>query len=111
MALHHALPGEIIDLAAPADAPPHQSTALFRTAEVEVIRRVLQRDQDVPAHQVDGPIILHCLAGVVRLTLQGASGALLLRSGQMTWLAGGEPYALTAQEDSVLLMTIVRRAE
>ncbi len=111
MALHHALPGEVIDLAtAPADAPQNQSTALFRTAEIEVIRRVLQRDQDVPEHRVDGPVVLHCLEGAVRLIRPNAA-VLLLQAGQMTWLAGGQPYALGAREDSVLLMTIVRRPD
>ena len=112
MALHHALSGEIIDLATtPADAPQNQSTALLRTAEVEVIRRVLQKDQEVAEHQVNGPVSFHCLNGAVRLIRPGASAAVLLRPAQMSWLAGGEPYALTAQEDSVLLMTIVRRPE
>ena len=110
MALHHALPGEIIEPAiAPSDASQNQSTALLRTDEVEVIRRVLQKDRDVAEHSVDGPIIFHCLAGAVQLVRPGAGTTLLLRAGQMSWLAGGDAYALSAQEDSVLLMTIVRR--
>ena len=84
---------------------------MLRTAEVEVIRRVLQKDQEVPEHQVTGPIIFHCLGGAVRLIRPGASAALLLRTGQMSWLDGGQPYALAAQEDSILLMTIVRLPE
>lgn len=107
MALHHVAPGEIIDLAqAPADAPEDQSSALFRTPELEVIRRVLHRHQSVPQHHVDGPIVFQCLEGRVSVTASG--GDINLSAGQLTYLAPAESYSLTGLEDSVLLMTIVR---
>ena len=110
MALHHAAPGDIVDLGnaafVTADAP---SIALFKTPEVEVIRRVLHAGQSVPRHEVDGPLILQCLAGSVKI-LAGSS-APMLGAGQLTYLAPAEPYALEAVQDSVLLMTIVRLAE
>ncbi len=108
MALHHVAPGEIIDLAhAPADAPDDQSSALFRTPELEVIRRVLHRHQSVPQHHVDGPIVFQCLAG--RVCISASGDDLTLSQGQLTYLAPAESYALTGLEDSVLLMTIVRQ--
>ena len=110
MALHHVAPAEVIDLAhAPADAPEDQSSALFRTPELEVIRRVLQRHQSVASHHVDGPIVFQCLSGWVGISAGGHEIA--LRPGQLTYLAPSESYALTGIEDSVLLMTIVRRHE
>jgi quercetin dioxygenase-like cupin family protein len=107
MALHHVAPGEIIDLShAPTDAPDDQSSALFRTPELEVIRRVLHRHQSVPSHHVDGPIVFQCLSG--RVSISAGGGDINLAAGQLTYLAPAEPYALTGLEDSVLLMTIVR---
>ena len=140
MALHHAVPGEIVDLAlAPSGAPDDQSVALFKTPEVEVIRRVLQRGQGVPRHQVAGPIILHCLTGAVTVSLapdasaiaadtSGLASATAMRrtsagvgqdvpavqpallANELTYLAPGTPFALHAEADSVLLMTILRPA-
>lgn len=138
MALHHAVPGEIIDLARlPSGAQDDQSVALFKIAEVEVIRRVLQRGQGVPRHQVAGPIILHCLSGAVAVLLvqdsslgtTGTPGAPAvdtpppasvsagqdvpaaqpaLLANELTYLAPGTPFALQAEADSVLLITILR---
>jgi quercetin dioxygenase-like cupin family protein len=107
MALQHASPGEIVDLSnlshLAADTP---STALFKTTEVEVIRRVLHQGQTVPQHQVEGPLILHCLTGKVKVST--VDGEPVLAAGQLTYLLAGQPYGLEAQEDSALLMTIVR---
>lgn len=119
MALHHAAPGEIVDLAHPLpEAAGDPSIALFRTTEVEVIRRVLQRGQTVPPHHVAGPVILHCLAGAVRLHLdEGASPATApaadartMTAGQLAFVPADRPYALQADADSILLMTVVRVA-
>jgi quercetin dioxygenase-like cupin family protein len=110
MALHHAAPGEIVDLfRVPDPMPEDQSIALFKRAEVEVIRRVLDGGQSVPQHRVDGPIVFQCLSGAVTLVLPLARPE--LTAGHLLYIAPGEPYALEAQQDSVLLMTIVRRAD
>ncbi|GAC1406003.1 MAG: cupin domain-containing protein [Burkholderiaceae bacterium] len=107
MALHHAGAGEVVDLAhTPPGAPEDQSIALFKTDELEVIRRVLHNGQSVPAHKVDGPVVLHCLQGAVQVMLPGAE--LILVAGQLSYLARLQTYALQAREHSVLLMTIVR---
>ncbi len=107
MALHHVAPGEVIDLQqAPADAPDDQSSALFRTPELEVIRRVLQRHQSVSPHHVDGPIVFQCITG--RVAVGAAGRDIILGTGHMTYLAPSDSFSLTGLEDSVLLMTIVR---
>lgn len=109
MALHHAAPGEIIDLANPASAAADAtSSALFKTPEVEVIRRVLHAGQSVPRHRVDGPVILHCLSGKVRV--MAVPGTPELGAAQLTYLAPAQAFALEALQDSVLLMTVVRLA-
>jgi quercetin dioxygenase-like cupin family protein len=110
MALYHATSGEIIDLAnPPQDAPEEASTALFRTDDIEVIRRVLQPGQAVPQHEVNGDITLQCLTGSVKLIAHGKTQA--LPPGHLAYVAACEPYALQADQESVVLMTIVRTRE
>lgn len=110
MALHHAEPGEIIDLANfQQGIAPDVSTALFRTDEVEVIKRVLHAGQVVPAHEVRGDMTLQCLSGTAKLEAFGKTQS--IRPGELTYISACEPYALSADEDTVILMTIVRAHE
>lgn len=107
MALHHAVSGEIIDLANPGQAAPDgQSTALFRTEDIEVIRRILHPGDAVPSHEVNGDITLQCLSGQFKLTAHGKTQ--LVQSGHLVYVAGSKPYALAADEECLILMTIVR---
>lgn len=110
MALHHAAPGEIINLANPEqEAPQDASTALFRTDDIEVIRRVLLPGKPVPPHEVRGDITLQCLTGAATLVAHGKSQVIPV--GHLAFVAGGEPYSLAADEESIVLMTIVRTRE
>lgn len=110
MALHHAMPGEIINLRRPLqDVSEDISTALFKTDDVEVIRRVLHAGQSVPPHEVDGDITLQCLSGKFKLIAHGKIQS--MEEGELAYVAACQPYALEAEEDSVILMTIVRTRE
>lgn len=110
MALHHAAPGEIINLANPEqDAPQDASTALFRTDDIEVIRRVLLPGKTVPPHEVNGDITLQCLTGAATLIAHGK--AQVIPAGHLAFVSAGEPYSLAADEESIVLMTIVRTRE
>lgn len=110
MALHHAGPGEVIDLAnPPQNAPDDASTALLRTDDIEVIRRVLQPGRPQPEHRVDGDITLQCLEGEAKLTAHGKTQT--IPRGHLAWVAACEPYSLDADRESVVLMTIVRTRE
>lgn len=110
MALHHAESGEVIDLAhPPQDVPEDLSTALFKTDDVEVIRRVLQPGQSVPTHEVRGDLTLQCLEGTLMLTAHGQTQA--IPKGHLAYVAACEPYALSADTETVVLITIVRTRE
>jgi quercetin dioxygenase-like cupin family protein len=110
MALHHAGPGEIINLAHPPQgAAQDVSTAIFRTDDIEVIRRVLQPGKTVPPHEVKGDLTLQCLTGTVKLMAYGKTQA--IPPGHLAYVAGCEPYSLGADEETVVLMTIVRTHE
>lgn len=110
MALHHAEPGEVIDLARPPqDAPLDASRALFKTDDIEVIRRVLQPGQTVPAHEINGDLTLQCLQGTLLLHAYGREQP--IPPGYLAYVEACEPYSLSADEDTVVLMTIVRTRE
>lgn len=111
MAIHHARPGEVFDLAHPQqEVPNSQSTALFRTDDIEVIRRVLRAGEKVPEHRVDGDMTLQCLSGSVRVSAHGATQA--LAPGKLMYVAACEPYRLEGDGgEGVVLMTIVRVRE
>jgi quercetin dioxygenase-like cupin family protein len=111
MAIHHARPGEVFDLAHPQQEVPNtQSTALFRTDDIEVIRRVLRAGEKVPEHKVDGDMTLQCLAGAVKVCAHGAEQT--ITPGKLMYIASCEPYWLEGDGgEGVVLMTIVRVRE
>lgn len=81
-----------------------QSTALFKTGQLEVIRLVLPKGKAWPAHKVPGEIIVQCLAGAIDFTSEGSSRLLL--AGQLLYLPGGVVHGLGAVEDAIVLLTI-----
>jgi quercetin dioxygenase-like cupin family protein len=106
MALHHAAPGEIIDIRPLGDKLPHAVTAaLFKTDQLEVMRMVLQAGKTVPEHSVPGEVTIQCLEGAVEIHTQDAIQ--LICPGQLIYLAAGEPHGLHAIENASVLRTIV----
>jgi quercetin dioxygenase-like cupin family protein len=110
MSLHHAISGEKIDVRPLGAALPQAaSTALLRTADLEVMRLVLPKGKSVPAHHVAGEITIQCLEGTVEV--QAHDHTLVLTGGEMLYLAGNTPYALFAIENASVLMTILRKLD
>lgn len=108
--LHHATSGELIDVRPLGDKlTQSMSTALFRTADLEVMRLVLPAEKSVPEHHVPGEITMFCTEGSVEL--QAHDKMQVLRAGQMVYLDGNVPYALRALENSSVLMTMLRKPE
>lgn len=105
MALPHAAAGALIDLQDAADVSRFSAIALAKTDELELIRLTLPAGKVLPEHHVPGEITLLCLQGRVRIALH--TGSQTLQAGQMLYLHGGQVHALYAQEDSLLLLTIL----
>ncbi len=105
MAIPHATAGQIIDAqplgAGLADA---KTVALFKAQDLEVMRLVLLAGKSLPPHQVAGEITIHCIEGVLDVSLDGRSH--VLRAGQLLFLAGGAQHGVTAIEDASALVTI-----
>lgn len=104
MALQHAGSGERIALLDNID-PHYASVALARTPHMELIRLQLQKGKAMPTHRVEGEITLQCLQG--ELACEAHGQVTLLRPMEMLYLAGGEPHAVRANQDSVALLMIL----
>jgi quercetin dioxygenase-like cupin family protein len=106
MATRHASPGEVVDLATwGSELPGAHSKTIARDARLELARIVLKQGESWHGHRVEGPVVIHCLDGRVRCRALGEDR--LLTPGRLLYLPGGQPHALEAEADSVLLLTIV----
>lgn len=109
MAITHAASGQIVDVQALGDQLGEaRNVALFKTADLEVIRLVMPAGKNMPSHAVKGEITIHCLEGEIDLVADGQTRR--MKAGQLVWLEGNVEHALSALQDSSLLLTIVLRA-
>ena len=108
MAIPHAAPGELIDVR-PLGAALRgtHSTTLIRASHLEVLRFVLPAGKAAPDHRAAGALTIQCLEGVVAFEALGRTQ--MLRAGSLVYLDDAEPHAVTAIEDSSLLVTILLR--
>lgn len=106
MAQHHARSGEVIDLRPLGkDLPNSRTTAIVKTNSFEAIRLIIPAGKEIPAHEVAGDIMLHCLEGRVALDLPDSG--LELAGGDWVYLEGGARHRVKAIEDASLLLTIL----
>ena len=109
MSLHHIRPGEIVDVQPLGSLlAGSQSHALFKSADLEVIRSILRAGETMPPHAVAGESTVQCIEGRVQLTC--AAGARELSAGQLAYLGRQENHAILCYEDASLLLTICLRA-
>ncbi|MCO8123846.1 cupin domain-containing protein [Stieleria sp. TO1_6] len=105
MSIHHAKPGEVIDVRPLGEALSDTKTrALFKTDRIEVLRLVMPAGKTIAEHKAPGEITVQCLEGQIDFTTMGQTHA--LAAGDMLFLAAGEPHALQAHQDSSVLVTI-----
>ena len=105
MALHHAAPGEIVDIR-PLGDKLHQTvtSTLLKSDHLQVFRLILPEGKEFREHQVPGEITVQCLEGVVEFSTTGRTQK--LRTGELLYLDGGDPHALKGVEDASVLVTI-----
>lgn len=105
MALHHAVPGEIVDIR-PLGNKLHESvnTTLLKSAHLQVFRLVLAKGKIFEEHQVPGEIIVQCLEGRIEFTTRERTQE--LGPGELLYLNGGDPHSLTGIEDASALVTV-----
>jgi quercetin dioxygenase-like cupin family protein len=59
----------------------------------------------MPVHAVDGPVTVQCIEGEVDLEMN--EGHQVLHTGDLIYLAAGVPHALTAFQNTSILVTVV----
>ena len=106
MALPHASSGQLIDInPLGTRLDEAHSNALFKTAQLELMRLVLPRGKGMPEHAVPGAVTIQCIEGEIELHAHGRTQN--MRPGQLVYLAGGELHALHALADSSVLLTLL----
>jgi quercetin dioxygenase-like cupin family protein len=106
MSLPHATSGDLINIRPLGEKLKESvSTALLKTAHLEVMRLVLATGKLFPEHKVEGEVTIQCIEGVIELHAHQKTQILL--AGDMVYLAGGEPHSLLAKEDASVLLTIL----
>lgn len=109
MAIPHTAPGEVVDVKPLGAAlAATRSHALFKSADLEVIRLVLPTGQEMPEHAVAGEITLQCIEGRIAFTCN--AGEVELGAGQLIHAAGEEVHGLRALQDASLLLTIALKS-
>jgi quercetin dioxygenase-like cupin family protein len=105
MALHHAEPGEIVDVR-PLGAKLKQgiNATLVLTDHLQVFRFILPAGEEFADHKVHGEVTVQCLEGEVEFRSHGKKQ--LLRAGELVYLAGDDPHALKGIQDASVLVTI-----
>jgi quercetin dioxygenase-like cupin family protein len=108
MALHHARPGEPINVRPLGKSIGDTKTAtLVKTDTLELIRIVLPAGKTLAEHKVAGEITIQCLEGELELTAAGKTQ--VLSPGTLVQLAGNDSHALRSITDASALVTIVLR--
>jgi quercetin dioxygenase-like cupin family protein len=79
--------------------------ALVRTEAMEVIRMALPEGKQIKEHSVEGEITVQCLKGKVQFRVGDETK--YLSTEDWIFLEGGVPHAVHANEDAVLLLTIL----
>lgn len=80
--------------------------AIIATDELEVIRFVMPEGSSLKEHCFAGDATLQCVEGRLSLTAHGKTSR--LKECDMAFLAGGAPHSITAEKNTVFLMTMVR---
>jgi len=107
MAIHHAEPGEVVDVRPMcADLTTSKTSTLFKTKHIEAIRIVLQAGKELPTHKAPGEIIVQCLEGTIAFSALDQTKE--LTAGQLLYLGAGEPHSLRCIENASVLVTILK---
>jgi quercetin dioxygenase-like cupin family protein len=108
MAIPHAQPGQAVDVGPLGPRLKDERTvALFKSADLEVMRLVLLTGKSLPPHRVPGEITVQCIEGSIDVTVDGQSH--VLQAGQLLYLPGGVMHGVTALQDSSALVTVALR--
>lgn len=106
MAIPHAQPGQAVDVSPLGPGlRSAQTLAIFKTAQLEVMRLVLPAGKSLPLHKVAGDITVQCIEGKIDVTYDATSH--VLGAGQLLYVSARVSHGVVALEDASALVTIV----
>ena len=89
---------------APYQAQGHSASTLLKKEDARVVLLVLRGGAHIQKHKTDHTITVQTLTGSIQFTTP--TEELEIPAGAMLFLDAGVPDALTAREDSSVLLTI-----
>ena len=101
MALHHVRAGEKVHLLSAVSG--EKTAALVKNDRFEAAQLVLRAGESIRRHSVPGYASIQCLEGSV--VLDGKE-RVEIQAGEWLYLDRGEEHGVSANEDSVLFLTI-----
>lgn len=106
MSIPHAASGELIDVR-PLGKDFHDkaSATLVRAEHLEVFRLAIPVGKTLQEHSASGAITIQCIEGLIELEAHGKRQQ--MPPGSLVYLADVEPHAVTALENSMLLITVL----
>lgn len=101
-----SMPGQTV-FVQPLTATEEKSRqiTLVKTPQVKVIQLIVPAGRDVPTHQAQGELLVHCLEGRVSLFALGNSYD--LTPGQLLHLLIDEPFSIRGIDNASVLMTLI----
>lgn len=78
---------------------------LSKTPQVEVMQLIVPAGGDVPTHEAQGDLVVHCLEGRVSLFARGSHYD--LAKGYLVHLLLNEPFSIRGIDDASLLVTLI----
>jgi quercetin dioxygenase-like cupin family protein len=101
-----ATPGDCVELRSPTPKQDtEQVTVLVKTPEVEIIQILIPAGSNIPTHEAEGEIVLHCLKGRISVLALGEPRE--LKAGQLLYLTLNEPFSIRGIEQASVLGTII----
>lgn len=106
MAVPHAKPGEVVDVRPLGAAlQSSQTTTLFKSGRIEVVRLVMFKGKEIAEHAAPGEITVQCLEGTLAFTALGKTEE--LSPGHLVYLTAGVPHSVKCIEDASFLLTML----
>jgi quercetin dioxygenase-like cupin family protein len=105
MTQHATIHGQTASVQPLTPSDTSRTITLVKTPLVEMIQLIVPAGRDVPTHQAQGEIIVHCLEGRVSLSALGKVYDLM--PGQLLHLLIDEPFSIRAIDNASVLVTLI----
>ena len=82
-----------------------RKTTLVKTPQVEIIQLMVPAGRDVPTHQAQGEVVIHCLEG--RVSMCAAGKTYDLQPGQLLHLSLDDQFSIRGIDNASVLVTLI----